>query len=629
MASEKTPVPPAKEGRWHRAVIRYQGFVAERTRVNTVTIRRGTRNVAQISRRNSHDRIRCCSFVPVANASGDSPRVVIGSDYGLTLHDAVSGRTLRTFVGHTGDIVAVACSPDGRRLVSGSMDQTFRLWSLQGDSSRVEPMLSFFVTYDGEWVAWTPEGYYKASANGHDLIGWHCNQGVDKAARFLHAWQLRRTYERPEVVELVPTAGSTSQAVELLNQDPRKRRERPADVRDELPTSLPPAVVIHSPKSHQIVSARTVTLRAELQLAHNQVSTQAISVRIMVNRRPIPFRVDPDSAQPETEAMDDDVTRKIVLNRPIGRGVIVEEIPLVSGENEIAVMAWNESAMGEPARVSVVSRPPQPTAGITDLHVLAIGVSDYQDSGVRDLQYADDDAIGVAGALKAQHGRLYRNVHTDVLVDDQATRREILLALERLRKRVIQTDLAIVFVSGHGDRDAADRYFFVPHDFKVGHLMADAIRWSEFQDTLSRLPCRVILAMDTCHAAGVTGLELRGRSRHLAQRSIERLLAELTSFESGLFVLSSSLPAELSRERHDWGHGAFALSLIEAIRGNHLGKAARTPLPADDNRNGVVELPELRTYVLQRVRELTGGDQHASSHPRGLPDLPIAPVMRR
>jgi len=38
---------------------------------------------------------------------------------------------IRTFEGHTDWVSAVAVTPDGRRAVSGSWDQTLRLWDLE------------------------------------------------------------------------------------------------------------------------------------------------------------------------------------------------------------------------------------------------------------------------------------------------------------------------------------------------------------------------------------------------------------------------------------------------------------------------------------------------------------------
>lgn len=61
----------------------------------------------------------------------DGRLLLTGSDDGTArLWDLQSGRCLQTFAGHTGEVSAVAVTPDGRFLVTGSPDGTVRFWDL-------------------------------------------------------------------------------------------------------------------------------------------------------------------------------------------------------------------------------------------------------------------------------------------------------------------------------------------------------------------------------------------------------------------------------------------------------------------------------------------------------------------
>lgn len=75
------------------------------------------------------NRIRDVSFSP------DGTRLTSGSSDGQILFwEALTGRLLRTFNGHTDEIRSLSFNPDGTRLMSGSGDNTLRLWDVQSSA---------------------------------------------------------------------------------------------------------------------------------------------------------------------------------------------------------------------------------------------------------------------------------------------------------------------------------------------------------------------------------------------------------------------------------------------------------------------------------------------------------------
>ena len=61
--------------------------------------------------------------------SPDGKTVLTGSDDRTArLWDAATGRPLGLTLTHQGEVVAVAFSPDGKTVLTGSMDKTARLW---------------------------------------------------------------------------------------------------------------------------------------------------------------------------------------------------------------------------------------------------------------------------------------------------------------------------------------------------------------------------------------------------------------------------------------------------------------------------------------------------------------------
>ena len=72
------------------------------------------------------------------------------------------------FKGHTDTIKGIAFSPNGRSLISGSDDESVRIWMLRDGSSKLMPVTgktSFF-----NCVAFSPDGRYIAGGDLHNSL---------------------------------------------------------------------------------------------------------------------------------------------------------------------------------------------------------------------------------------------------------------------------------------------------------------------------------------------------------------------------------------------------------------------------------------------------------------------------
>ena len=210
--------------------------------------------------------------------------------------------------------------------------------------------------------------------------------------------------------------------------------------------------------------------------------------------------------------------------------------------------------------------------------------------------HAAKDARDLAVALKAHEGKLFGRVETRTLTDAQATRQNIEEALDWLAKVVKADDYVMVFVAGHGNIDSLGHYFFMPYDYEPGRDRT-AVRWTLFHDTLSRLPGKRFLILDTCRSGSAGGLG--------APVSPTDALKGLT--EQGLITYASCMAGEFSFEARGNGpiqNGYFTCALIEALSGK-----------ADTNGDGVVTLAEVDAYVANRVKLLSNARKPTMQRP--------------
>lgn len=104
----------------------------------------------------------------------DERRLVLGASWSLYAFDAKGNLLWNRDA--PGVVFAVNISGDGRLVVAAYGDGTIR-WHRMDDGRE---LLALYVLADKQnWVAWTPEGFYGATAGAFGVLQWHVNRGFD------------------------------------------------------------------------------------------------------------------------------------------------------------------------------------------------------------------------------------------------------------------------------------------------------------------------------------------------------------------------------------------------------------------------------------------------------------------
>ena len=231
----------------------------------------------------------------------------------------------------------------------------------------------------------------------------------------------------------------------------------------------------------------------------------------------------------------------------------------------------------------------RPSSAVT--RAVIIGISDYQDENISDLQYAHKDAAAFAQFLLSPAGGQLDEDHMRVMLNKEATAGNIAAALYWLVDESQEGDQAIIYFSGHGDVERKLRSqpgFLLCWDAPPQVYMAGGvIELGMLQDVISTLSLdnktKVMVVADACRSGKLAGSDINGSQ--LTNANLAK------QFANELKILSCQ-PNEYSIEGEQWGggRGAFSFHLIDGLYGL-----------ADNNNDLSVNLLEIERYLQDQV----------------------------
>jgi uncharacterized caspase-like protein len=313
-----------------------------------------------------------------------------------------------------------------------------------------------------------------------------------------------------------------------------------------------------------------------------------------------------------------DIVNNQIPEFKVAGDLISDEVPLVAGYNQIQISIASKSGerfsktiginrktsvLGATSFISSGSKKERVSGSGPQQWAVVVGVSEYMNSGIPSLKYADKDAEAIANFLQRPEGGGYDSNHMCVLLNKNATLANIKDALINFLNQAIDMDLVIIYFAGHGAPEPArpKNMYLLTYDSDPASLGTSAFPMWDIQTVLARYISakRVIVFTDACHSGGISvNFATRGLGNS-EPNLVNQYLADLSKTKEGIVVFTASAAGEVSQEYPEFSHGVFTYYLLKGLEGK-----------ADYNNDYTVTINELMQYVEEQVKRKTHGAQN-------------------
>jgi len=508
-----------------------------------------------------------------------------GSDAVIKLWDVSTGEEVRRFIGHSSGLMnldGAVFSPNGKHILSGGADAAVRLWDVAtGDE------IAILVGFeDGEWLVVTGEGYYNSSARGAEYLA------VKEENKEYTVDQFYDVFYRPDIVAATLRGEDTKDLITITMKDAIKSPPPKVEITPVKETGSSGVKVCYQIKN-------TGGGIGEIRLFHNGKLIQSDGY-YRETAKATDEKV--QLASLNSRAIYEDM-RSVTIRGTAGsatvskpKGAVVnecKEIEAVPGDNEVSVTAFNgnNTIQGAMKTVSFNAKlQPQDT----HLYILSIGIDQYRDGSVN-LNYAMKDASDIEGKLLKQSTTLYKpeNIHHELLINDRATRENIIKKIEELAKAIRPTDGFILFVAGHGLL-LQNQYYMLTHEYDGKISESNTISSNEIVEASKQIKSlSQLFIFDTCHAGGVD---------YLISGLYDARMSVLAK-KMGLHIYASASDKQTAMDGYK-GNGLFTHTLLSGLNNKK---------EADLNNDGAVSLVELGGYSKQATADISKEIGHSQT----------------
>jgi Caspase domain/Sel1 repeat len=338
-----------------------------------------------------------------------------------------------------------------------------------------------------------------------------------------------------------------------MASDARPAAERAQDDVLLAAASAPPSIQLIEPPIPE-TRGISVVRKDQSSRARSAGQERTLVGRVTAPAGLVALLVDDVEQQVDSEGL----FRAAVPMQEGGREVVIAAVDRQGrrGERRLRLEFAEAERSASPAPVTEVEKPKEVDFG--SYHALVIGNSNYQH--LPSLQTARADADAVADVLQGRYGFRVK------LIRD-ATRYDILSALNEMRAQLTEEDNLLIYYAGHGELDKVNmRGQWLPVDAERAST-ANWISNVAITDILNAMNTQhVMIVSDSCYSGALTRSSLATLDGGLSDEKRAAWFQALASKRSRTALTSGGLAPVL--DAGGGGHSVFARAFLDVLRQN-------------------------------------------------------------
>ena len=473
--------------------------------------------------------IRAESYVTSISFSNDNKSIFIGTlKNEIQIFSLITGELIKKLKGFDGAIKDLEVTIDDKYLLSISEDNSLRVWDIKSGNLKT----TSYFDIEGGFLTFTPEGYFSKSERFLGKVSYLINNSN------ISFDQLYENYYRPDIIRAV-----------FSNQDTTIIKTSNINNGVKLPPSL--KINLSKSKNRGVVIEQVENPLVSINLIISDAGGGISGYKLFNNNKLIEDKILIPSI------IKDSIVTDISFEASAGKNLIY------------AVAISSDGIESKPVSVEYIYSPnsKQNIPSKPNIYIISIGIKEYKNQKYN-LNYCVNDMNSFTDTIKLISQKIFEKVWIRKISNDQATKLNVINALEEVSKLAKPEDVFIFYYAGHGialNNNITTTFFLVTQSVTqmtdLNNCINNGISDIEIKNLFKKIKAnKQISFIDACNSGAMAEqFSIRGAAE-------ENAIAKL-SRSTGSAIFASTTSDQYATEFTQIGHGVFTFVLLNALGG--------------------------------------------------------------